>query len=83
MPTPTPEPTHQVTVAERERARQALATVPATMKAAAERGYVWLKELYQPGDAYALAIAYSTASRRYLVLKLDATTWQVVVEATL
>lgn len=83
MPTPTPEPTGQVTVAEREQARQALATVPATMKAAAERGYVWLKELYQPGDAYALAIAYSTASRRYLVLKLDATTWQVVGEATL
>ena len=80
---PEPTPTGAVTDEELRRARAALGTVPATIKAAVERGYTWLKELYNPGDSYALALVYDPVSKRYKVLKLEARTWRVIAEALL
>jgi hypothetical protein len=64
-----------------QRAREFLGIVPATIKAAVERGYVWLKEIYTPGDEYALALVWDGTG--YRVLKLDSRKWQVVGEAAL
>ena len=83
MPEPTPEPSKSFTDAEKQRCRNAFATVPATMKAAVERDCVWLKEIYSSGDAYAFALVWNRTTRRYQALKLETRTWQVVAETTL
>lgn len=83
MPEPTPEPSKNFTDAEKQRCRNAFATVPATMKAAVERDCVWLKEIYSSGDAYAFALVWNRTTRRYQALKLETQTWQVVAETTL
>ena len=83
-PQPTPDPTPKpsaITAEDMQRAREGLGIVPATIKAAIERGYVWLKEIYTPGDEYALALVWDGTG--YRVLKLDARQWQVVGEAAL
>jgi hypothetical protein len=83
-PQPTPDPTPKpsaITAEDMQRAREGLGIVPATIKAAVERGYVWLKEIYTPGDEYALALVWDGTG--YRVLKLDARQWQVVGEAAL
>jgi hypothetical protein len=83
-PQPTPDPTPEpiaITEAELQRAREGLGIVPATIKAAVERGHTWLKEIYSPGDEYALALVWDGTG--YRVLKLDARQWQVVGEAAL
>lgn len=77
---PTPKPS-AFTAEDMQRAREGLGIVPATIKAAVERDYVWLKEIYTPGDEYALALVWDGTG--YRVLKLDARQWQVVGEAAL
>lgn len=57
--------------------------VPASMKACAERGLTWLKELYQPGDAYAYVIAWNPKASGPVRLKMEPRTWQVVAEEKL
>lgn len=85
-PQPTPDETPEspaFTTAELERCRTALGVVPATIKAAVELGYVWLKELYTPGDPYAFAIAWDNVAGEYVGLKLETRTWRVVAEKSL
>ncbi len=55
-----------------------LAVIPATQKACVERGYDFLREVYQAGDAHARAIAYDPRRQKYLGLWLDSRTWRVV-----
>ena len=65
------------------RCRIGLDVVPATIKAAVERDYYWLKELYTPGDPYAFALVYDPQTRRYKALKLETRRWQVVASIDL
>ena len=81
-PNPTPEPA-AFTAAEVQRCRVALGIVPATIKAAVEGGYIWLKELYTPGDPYAYALVWDNAAGEYAALKLETRTWTLVAEKAL
>ena len=79
---PTPEPS-AFTEAELQRCREAKGVVPATIKAAVENGYVWLKEVYTPGDPYAFAVVWDNAAGEYAALKLETRTWTLVAEKAL
>jgi len=82
-PTPQPEQAVAITAQELQNARDAMGITPATIKRAIERGYIWLRELYTPGDRYAFSLCYSTADKSYRLLKLETQQWQVVGETTL
>jgi hypothetical protein len=81
-PNPPTEPS-AFTEAELQRCREAKGIVPATIKAAVENGYVWLKEVYTPGDPYAFAVVWDNAAGEYAALKLETRTWEVVAERAL
>jgi len=66
-----------------QRCREAKGIVPATIKAAVENGYVWLKEVYTPGDPFAYALVWDNAAGEYAALKLEARTWTLVAEKAL
>jgi len=83
-PTPESEPAAGISAQELQQARNALAAqVPATMKAADARGYIWRYEMYEPDAAAALAICYDPAAKAYRLLKLSAATWQVIADQPL
>jgi len=65
------------------RCRTVLNVVPATIKAAVERDYYWLKELYTKGDPYAFALVYDSQTQCYKALKLETQRWQVVATVDL
>jgi len=76
--------TDSITPEELTHARQVLGVVPATIKAAAARGYTWLKEVYEPGTPYAFALcALPGQPGQFRLLKLSTDTWEVVAEAAL
>jgi hypothetical protein len=60
-----------------------LAIQPATQKACIERGYTYLREAYNVGDAHARALAYDPVRKKYLGLWLDSRTWKVTREEAL
>ena len=63
--------------------RAVFSVIPATMKACDQRALVWRKEIYTPGAPYAYCIAYDEAYGRYVALKLESRTWQVVAQINL
>jgi hypothetical protein len=83
VPVPNQPTTDAITDADLASARTALGTVPATIKAAAEHGLVWLKELYTATDPYAFSLCYDEATKTYRLLKLETHTWKVVAESAL
>lgn len=87
-PTPPPPPTPPVdpdafTAAELSDCRAVAALLPATMKAADERGYVWRNEIARAAEDYVYGICYDPAAKRYVALKMERHTWTVVAEAAL
>jgi len=82
-PSPRTDDPYAFTRVEARRCRDSLETVPATAKATVERGYYWLKEVFDAGAPYAFAVAYDPRSSRYVALKLETQRWQVVAEMDL
>lgn len=83
-PTPTPPPeSASITATELERCREAFYTAPASVKRAYENGLLFVREVYQPGDAHCFSIGFDSVDAEYVVLKIESKTWQVVAEAAL
>lgn len=82
-PTNDPAESYKITEAELQRGREILGIVPATIKAAVSHRYVWLREMYTPGDRYAYAVVFDPLVSKYKMMKLDARNWAFLSEGVL